>query len=67
MFIRPDLSGFMQVYLKDFSLGKSELTLLPIIDLNPIDYSCIYSTLPFVIDKSKKANSGAPCITNHYG
>ena len=62
-YTRPGWSGFMQVYRKSAFLRKSEVTLLPIINLNPNDYSCIYSALLFVIDQSKKANSGSPCIT----
>ena len=62
-YTRPGWSGFMQVYHKGAFLRKSEVTLLPIINLNPNDYCCIYSTLLFVIDQSKKANSGSPCIT----
>ena len=62
-YTRPGWSGFMQVYRKGAFPRKSEVTLLPIINLNPNDYCCIYSTLLFVIDQSKKANSGSPCIT----
>ena len=53
----------MQVYRKGALPRKSEVTLLPIINLNPNYYSCIYSTLLLVIGQSKKANSGSPCIT----
>ena len=60
---RPGWSGFMQVYRKAALPRKSEVTLLPIINLNPNYYSCIYSTLLLVIGQSKKANSGSPCIT----
>ena len=62
-YTRPGWSGFMQEYSKGAFLRKSEVTLLPIINLNPNDYSDIYSTLLFVIDQSKKANSGSQCIT----
>ena len=62
-YTRPGWSGFMQVYRKGAFPRKSEVILLPIINLNPNDYSCIYSTLRLVIDQSKKANSGSPCIT----
>ena len=60
---RPGWSGFMQVYRKGALPRKSEVTLLPIINLNPNYYSCIYSTLLLVIGQSKKTNSGPPCIT----
>ena len=62
-YTRPGWSGFMQVYCKGAFPRKSEVTLLPIINLNPNDYSCIYSTLLFATDQSKKANSGSPSIT----
>ena len=62
-YTRPGWSDFMQVYRKGAFPRKSEVTLLPIINLNPNDDSCIYSTLLFVIYQSKKANSGSPCIT----
>ena len=62
-YTRPGWSGFMQVYRKGALPRKSEVTLLPIINLNPNYYSCIDSTLLFVIGQSKKANSGSPCIT----
>ena len=55
-YTRPGWSGFMRVYRKGALPRKSEVTLLPIINLNPNYYSCIYSTLLFVIDQSKKAN-----------
>ena len=69
-YTRPAWSGFMQVYRKGAFPRKSEVTLLPIINLNPNDYSCIYSTLLFVTDESKKANSGfhhALRLTNRCG
>ena len=36
---------------------------LPIIDLNPSSYTCVYSTLLFVIDQCKKSNINTPSIT----
>ena len=60
---RPGWSGFMQAYRSEEYPGKSEVVLLPIINLNPSDSSCIYSTLLFVIAQSKKANNGSRSIT----
>ena len=57
---RPGWSGFMQTFRVGEYPGKSEVVLLPIINLNPSDSSCIYSTLLFVIDQAKKANCGTP-------
>lgn len=47
---RPNWSGFMQhVFSGDHNLTpKSEVLLLPIIDLNPSDESCVYSTLVYI-------------------
>ena len=42
---------------------KDKISLLPIIDLNPSDESCIYSTLLFVCDQAKKLNIKVPSIT----
>ena len=44
-------------------LPSVAITLLPIIDLKPTDYTCIYSTLLFVINQSKKFNITTPSIT----
>ena len=57
-YTRPRWSGFMQVYHKRAFPRKSEVTLLPIINLNPNDYSCIYSTLLFVIDHALLLTNG---------
>ena len=48
-YTRPGWPGFMQVYHQGAFPRKSEVTLLPIINLNPNDYSCIYSALLFAI------------------
>ncbi|KAG1687918.1 hypothetical protein GQR58_008201 [Nymphon striatum] len=60
---RPSWSGFMQTFRSGDYPGQSEINLLPIINLNPSDMTCIYSTLLFVIDQCKKNNSGPACIT----
>ena len=52
--------------MQDISNGhppKSNITMLPIIDLNPTDESCIYSTLLFVIEQSNKLNIEIPSTT----
>ena len=56
---RPSWSGFMQLYHKDGEYpGKSTITFLPMIDMNPSDHSCINSTLHFVCEQS-----GKYCVT----
>lgn len=53
--------------MQDISTGthppKSNIKMLPIININPSDPTCIYSTLLFVIDQSKKLNVETPSIT----
>ena len=60
---RPNWNGFMQDVTKGDHPPRSDTVLLPIIDLNPNDETCIYSTLLFVIEKSKKLNITTPSIT----
>ena len=60
---RPNWSGYMtNVSVGDYP-GKSTVSLLPIINLNPNDLTCIYSTLVFVIDQAKKLNLETAVIT----
>ena len=42
--------------------GKSAISLLPIIDINPTDMTCIYSTLKFVQSQAKELNIVTPVI-----
>ena len=42
---------------------KSSVSFLPIIDLNPSDESCIYSTQLFTEEQAKLLNVNIPCIT----
>ena len=42
---------------------KSTITMLPLIDLNPSDESCIYSTLIKIIEQAKYLNYEIPCVT----
>ena len=61
---RPNWAGFMQDVTSGFSMQREDsINFLPIIDLNPSDENCIYSTLIFVIDQAKKINVKTPCIT----
>ena len=45
---RPSWSGMMQILHLDEHPGRASVTFLPMIDLDPSDESCIYSTLRFV-------------------
>ena len=61
--LRPSWTGFIQ----DVSTGThpplSGITMLPIIDLNPSNETCIYSTLLYVKDQAKQLNVPMICIT----
>ena len=57
---RPNWSGNIT---GNNSIRISISTVPPIIDLNPSDETCIYSTVLFVIEEAKKLNIPSPCIT----
>ena len=60
---RPSWSGYMSNISTGEYPGKSTISLLPIIDLNPTDMTCIYSTLKFVQSQAKELNIVTPVIT----
>ena len=62
---RTNWSGFMQHAFSSChgSTSKSEVLLLPIIDLSPSDESCIYSTLIYIQRQAVQLNIPTPCIT----
>ena len=60
---QPSWSGFVQKYLTGDHSGKATVTFLPIINLNPSNESCIYSTLLFVEQQAQQLNIPTPCIT----
>jgi len=45
---KPNWSGLMQTIRKGSHPGKSSVAFLPMIDMDPTNMSCIYSTLKFV-------------------
>ena len=53
-------SGFMQHVSNDENNGKSEVILLPIVDLNPSDNN---PTLHYIASQAKLLNVVMPCIT----
>ena len=61
--LRPSWTGFMQDVSTGTRLPPSDITMLPIIDLNPSNETCIYSTLLYVKDQAKQQNVPTPCIT----
>ena len=42
---------------------KSEIHFLPLIDLNPSDKSCIYSSLRFIEEQAFRVRIPTPCVT----
>ena len=60
---RPNWSGFMQYVSIGNHPPKSRIQMLPIIDLNPADETCIYSTFLYVQSQADKLNIPTPCIT----
>lgn len=60
---RPGWSGFMQDVSTGKHLPKSDVVLLPLLDLNPFDESCIYTTLLFIQDQAKQLCVEIPCVT----
>lgn len=59
---RPFWSGIMQSVNTGDHPGKSSITILPIIDLNPSDLDCVYSTLVYLSKQAEK-HQIAPVIT----
>lgn len=59
---RPFWSGVMQSVNTGDHPGKSSITILPIIDLNPSNLDCVYSTLVYMTNQAEKYQI-APVIT----
>jgi hypothetical protein len=60
---QPNWSGFMQNVSSGEHPSVANIQMLPIIDLNPSNESCIYSTLLFVQQQAQQLNIVTPCIT----
>ena len=52
--LRPGWSGMMQAINQGNHPGKSFVTLLPKIDMDPSDMSCVYSTLKYVAEEARR-------------
>lgn len=59
---RPAWSGMMQFVHQGDHPGKADVMFMPIIDMNPNDSTCIYSTRMFVSDHARK-HGVTPIIT----
>ncbi|MES9879831.1 MAG: hypothetical protein ABW185_03020, partial [Sedimenticola sp.] len=51
---RPGWSGTMQMIHKGDHPGKASVLFLPMLDINPSDLTCIYSTLNFICAHAKQ-------------
>ena len=61
---RPNWSGYMSNASVGGSYpGKSTVSILPIIDLDPTNLLCIYSTLRFIEEQAKLINIRTPVVT----
>ena len=61
---RPSWCGFMQAFelAPERFPSKSAITFMPMIDLNPSDCSCIFSTLHFVCEQAQRYKT-TPILT----
>jgi len=62
---RVNWSGFMQNAFSSYndSYCKSDMLLLPIIDLSPSDDNFMYSTLSYIRHQAELVNIPTPCVT----
>ena len=60
---RPSWSGFMQQAFSCDGYEKSEFLFLPIVDLNPSNETCIYSTLLYIENQALQLGIPVPCVT----
>ena len=60
---RPAWSGYMQDISKGTFPGQSVINMLPIIDLDPTNMTCIYSTLLFITEQATKLGIKTPVVT----
>jgi hypothetical protein len=61
--LHPSWAGFMTETVKGTPLPSADIRMLPIIDLNLNDLSCIFPTLSFVTCQADKLNIDTCCIT----
>ena len=62
--VNRNWSGFMQSLTSNYSnQRKDRVTFLPIIDLNPSDENCIFSTLCFICKEAARLNIQNPTVT----
>ena len=54
---RPSWSGVMQMVHQGSFPGQSSVMFMPMIDMNPSDKTCIYSTLHYICGEAKRNNT----------
>lgn len=59
----PNWAGYMQTVVGGVHPGVSTIDMLAIVDLNPSDDSCIYSTLLYIIEHAKSMKLPTACVT----
>ena len=64
---RPAWSGMMQLVHRGNHPGKSSVMFLPMIDMNPSDVTCVYSTTLRYIRDYAHCHNESSILTNHYG
>ena len=60
---RPNWLGFMQSVCGGSHPGACHIKFLSLVDRNPADYDCIYSTLLYVSDQARTLGLPTVCIT----
>jgi hypothetical protein len=61
--LNPNWSGFMQHVCTGEYRPAADILIMPLIDMNPSDSHCIFSTLCFIERQAKRLNILMPCIT----
>ena len=61
--MRPSWSGYMQHCCRRRDEKAASIQFLPVIDLNPSDESCIYTTLLYVHKHASELGIVTPCVT----
>jgi len=59
----PSWSGFIQQVTRGQYSSAAVVQMMPLIDMNPDDKTCIYLIMLFAINQPKKLGIPCPCIT----
>ena len=60
---RSNWSGFMQSVCTGEHTSSASKSFLPIVNLQPTDVNCVYSTLVFICNQARSMNISTPCVT----